>query len=124
MALGQRGYLLQVAADQDRVGHSPVTIGERYPTLVADRHDGTDQVLVVPHPSGNAVHDDANPPTRHSSILPFQFLMFVIKDATLEWTTPVFCLSNMVTASLLLQESFDNAIVAASTSPQITCTLV
>jgi hypothetical protein len=65
MAFRQRGYLLQVAAYQDRIRHGPVTIGERYAALVPDRDDGTDQVLVVTHPSGNAVHDDADTPTRH-----------------------------------------------------------
>ena len=71
MAFRQRRYLLQVAAYEDRVRHGPVAIGERYSALVPDGHDGTDQVLVVAHPSGNAVHDDADTPTSHVSFCPF-----------------------------------------------------
>ena len=64
--LGQRLDLLGVAADQDRVGHHPVAVGEGDAALIADRDDGADQVLVHAHASGDAVHDDSESLGGHS----------------------------------------------------------
>ena len=52
-------HFLGVAADQHRVGHHAVAVGERDAALVADRADRAHQVLVVAHAAGDAVHDDA-----------------------------------------------------------------
>ena len=43
---GQALDLLGVAADQYRVGHHAVAIGEQHAALIADRDDGADQMLV------------------------------------------------------------------------------
>ncbi len=58
--LGRDGLdLLGVAADQHRVGHHAVAVREQDAALIADRADRTDQVLIIPHAAGDAVHDDA-----------------------------------------------------------------
>jgi hypothetical protein len=57
--------LLGVAADQDRVGHHLVAVGERHAALGTDRKDRSDQVLVQAHAPGHAVHDEAEGPGRH-----------------------------------------------------------
>jgi hypothetical protein len=57
--LGQRFHLLGVAADEDRVGHDLVAVGQRHAALRADRADRADQVLVHAHAAGDAVHDDS-----------------------------------------------------------------
>ena len=62
--LGERGELLLVAADQDRIGHDAVAVLERHAALRADGGDGADEVLVGPHAPGDAVHDDAEPLVR------------------------------------------------------------
>ena len=59
MRLGQGLDSLGIAADEDRIGHHPVAIGEQHAALVADGHDRADQVLVQTHAPGHAVHDDA-----------------------------------------------------------------
>src|SRR5690606_9300746 len=50
---------LGATADQDRVGHHAAPAGELHATLLADRPDRTDQVLVQPHAAGDAMHHDA-----------------------------------------------------------------
>ena len=57
--LRERRDLLGVAPDQDRIGHHAVAVRQRDAALVADRQDRAHQVLVEPHASGDAVHDDA-----------------------------------------------------------------
>jgi hypothetical protein len=52
-------------ADQDRVGHHPVAIGEADAAIGADGGDGADQMLVGAHAAGHAVHDDADAAFRH-----------------------------------------------------------
>ena len=59
--LGQCLDLRRVAADQDRIGHDPITVGQCHPALIPDRDDGADEVLVGAHASRDAVHDDADP---------------------------------------------------------------
>ena len=63
----------RVAADQDRVRHHAPAVGERDSALRADGADRTDEVLVRPHASGDAVHDDAEAPIRH--VEPFALLL-------------------------------------------------
>ena len=65
VGLRERLDLLGVAADQDRVGHHPVAVGERDAALRADGADRADQVLVHPHPAGDAVHDETESSSRH-----------------------------------------------------------
>ena len=48
------------AADEDRVGHDHFIRADPDAALFDDRVDGTDQVLVGAHASGDAVHDDAD----------------------------------------------------------------
>jgi hypothetical protein len=72
MRLGQRLQLLAVAADQHGVGHDPVAIGQHHAAILADRGDGADQVLVHPHPAGDAVHDEADAAFRHGGFAPFR----------------------------------------------------
>ena len=58
------GDLLQlggVAAHQDRIGNQTRPVRQRDATLLPNRQNGTDQMLVQPHASGDAVHDDADP---------------------------------------------------------------
>jgi len=63
--------LAGVAADQDGIGHHPVATGEEHAALVADRTDRPDEVLVVTHPPGDAVHDQAETPYCHLSCSPW-----------------------------------------------------
>ena len=63
--LAERRDLLGVAADQDRIGHHAVAVRQRDAALLADRQDRAHEVLVQPHASGDAVHDDAEPMRRH-----------------------------------------------------------
>ena len=63
--LGEPLDLLAIAADEDRVGHQPVAVAEDDAALVADREDRADQVLVVAHAAGDAVHDQPQPPLGH-----------------------------------------------------------
>ena len=68
----QRLDLFGIAADEDRVGHHALAIGEHHAALVADRDDRADQVLVHPHAAGHAVHDDAKPLLSHGARLLYQ----------------------------------------------------
>ena len=65
--LAQRRDLLGIAADQDRVGHHAVAVRQRHAALIADGQDRAHEVLVEPHASGDAVHDDAEIARRHVS---------------------------------------------------------
>jgi hypothetical protein len=56
---GDRLNLVGIAADQDRIRHHPLAVGERDPALIADGDDRPHQMLVEPHAAGDAVHDDA-----------------------------------------------------------------
>ena len=47
--------------DEDRIGDHRPAAGQRYATLPADRDDRPDEMLIQPHASGDAVHDDADP---------------------------------------------------------------
>jgi len=67
MARRQGRHLFQVASHENGVGHRPVSVGKGYPTLLPDGQNGTDQVLVVAHAAGDAMHDYANTTTRHCS---------------------------------------------------------
>ncbi len=68
------GHLFGIAADEDRVRHHAVAVREQHAALLADRHDGADEVLVQPHASGDAVHDDAKRTCGHT-LLPIFFLL-------------------------------------------------
>src|SRR5205807_1362220 len=65
--------LLGVATDQNRIRHHAVTVWQRDAALIADRQDRAHQVLVEPHASGDAIHDDAERP-RRQRVLPRFFL--------------------------------------------------
>ncbi len=58
--LGQGTELVDVAAHQDRFRHDDLVRAQFNPALFADRQDGAKQVLVGPHASRDAVHDDAD----------------------------------------------------------------
>ena len=64
--LAKRRDLLGVAADQDRVRHHAIAVRQRDAALLADRQDRAHEVLVQPHASGDAVHDDAEIACRHA----------------------------------------------------------
>jgi hypothetical protein len=51
---------LQAAADEHRVGHDDLGVGELHAALIDDGLDRADEVLVGAHASRDAVHDDAN----------------------------------------------------------------
>jgi hypothetical protein len=57
--------LVGVAADQDRIRHDAVAIRQQHATLVADRDDRADQMLVESHAAGDPVHDHAEALRRH-----------------------------------------------------------
>jgi hypothetical protein len=65
VGLGERGDLLFIAADQDRVRHHPVAILQRDTAFAADGGDRADQVLVHAHAPGHGVHHDSEPMCRH-----------------------------------------------------------
>ena len=65
-SLGDLLDALAVAADQDRIGHDPVTVLEQHAALVAYRQHAAHQVLVVAHAAGDAVHDDAEAARAHA----------------------------------------------------------
>ena len=67
--LRERLDLVGVAADQDRVRHRLVAVRQRDAALGADRADRADQVLVHPHPAGDAVHDESESSCRHERLL-------------------------------------------------------
>ena len=54
-----------VAADQHRVGHDSRAVLQHDAALAPDRQDRADEVLVRPHPSGDAVHHDAEAAFAH-----------------------------------------------------------
>jgi hypothetical protein len=58
--LRQRAQLPLVAPDEDRIGHQPRAVRHRDAPLLADRDDRANEVLVEPHASRDAVHDDAD----------------------------------------------------------------
>src|SRR5690349_6662130 len=60
MLLRQLLHLGGVAADEDRVGHQAAAVLQRHAALLADLDNGADEVLVLPHPPGHAMHDDAD----------------------------------------------------------------
>jgi hypothetical protein len=62
---GERLDLLRIAADEDRVRHHARAVLQPDAAFGADRQHGADEMLVRPHASGDAVHDDAEPPLRH-----------------------------------------------------------
>src|SRR5579872_5408471 len=64
-ALRQRLDLVRVAADQNRIRHHVIAVGEFHAALLPDRDDRTDQMLVETHAAGNTVHDDAEALRRH-----------------------------------------------------------
>ena len=57
--LGQTFDLARIASDQNRIGHHAVAVRQQNAAGVADRDDRADQMLIEPHPPGDAVHDDA-----------------------------------------------------------------
>jgi hypothetical protein len=68
--LGEPLDLAGVAADQDRVRHHAIAIGKLDATLLADRNDRANQMLVQPHAAGDPVHDQAETLGRHKASLP------------------------------------------------------
>src|SRR5581483_8005027 len=58
-----------IASHQDRIGNQARPVRQLDTSLLSNRQDGTDQVLIQPHTSGHSVHDDADPLLVHS-ILP------------------------------------------------------
>ncbi len=59
VAAGDFGELVGIAAHQDGVRHGPIAVGQGHATGRPQRRDRAHQVLVVTHPPGHAVHDDA-----------------------------------------------------------------
>ena len=62
---GQVGDLVGIAADQDGLDSHPRAVLEDQ-AGIAERQDGAQQVLAVAHPSGHAVHRDAQSSARRS----------------------------------------------------------
>ncbi|WP_433977619.1 hypothetical protein [Erwinia sp. E_sp_B01_9] len=56
----QRGDFLCVTTNENGVGHQAVTVGQLHAALLPDLHNRSNQMLVFPHSSGNAMHDNAN----------------------------------------------------------------
>src|SRR5215471_14142411 len=56
--LGERFELRTVAAHQNRIGHYSTAVGQRDPSLRANRANGANQMLIRPHATSDAVHDD------------------------------------------------------------------
>ena len=54
-----------ITADQDRIGHQHAAVTQFHPAVVADRQDAENEMLVLPHAPGDAVHDDADPSFAH-----------------------------------------------------------
>jgi hypothetical protein len=69
---GELRQLLGVAADEDRVRHDPRAVLQHGAALGADRQDRAHEMLVRPHPSGDAVHDDAETLLAHLHRSPLQ----------------------------------------------------
>ena len=63
---GDLRKLLGIAADQDGIGHRAVAVRQQHAARGADRGDRADEVLVVAHPTGHAVHDKPKPLNRHN----------------------------------------------------------
>ncbi|WP_396126777.1 hypothetical protein [Acidicapsa ligni] len=62
MALGQRFYFFLIASHQNWVGDDTISVREQHTTLIFNSQYGTNQMLVVTHSPGDAMHDDANAP--------------------------------------------------------------
>jgi len=69
VCLGESAELLGVAPDQDRIRQHALPVRERKPARRADRQDRADEMLDRPHPPGDAVHDDPEPPLAHAVLL-------------------------------------------------------
>ena len=65
-SLGERFDLRRIAADQNRIGHHAIAIGQLHTALIADRNDRANQMLVEAHAAGDTVHDHAEALCRHS----------------------------------------------------------
>ena len=65
MFLSKPLNLLAIPPNEDRIHHQPVAVAENDAALVADGEDRADEVLIVAHPPGHAVHDQPNPPLGH-----------------------------------------------------------
>ena len=57
---GQRGQLLRIPTNQDRLDGDPLTAREPDTAVVADGQHRTDQMLAITHPAGYPVHDHSN----------------------------------------------------------------
>src|SRR5262249_49779927 len=64
----EAAQLLLVAPDQDGVGHDSRPVLESKAAGGSDRQDRADEMLVRPHPPGDAVHDDAETPFAHRCV--------------------------------------------------------
>jgi hypothetical protein len=54
----ERAYSCLITADQDWFGPQILTVNEAETALFTDSEDGTNQMLVTAHPSGNTIHED------------------------------------------------------------------
>ena len=59
MRFGERCDFFCIAANQNRIGHDFVAIGQLHAALRANRTNGANQMLIHAHAPGDAVHDDA-----------------------------------------------------------------
>ena len=59
IGFGQRFNFFSIAANENGVGHDLGAVRQGDTTLIANGHDGTNQVLIHTHAPGDAVHDDA-----------------------------------------------------------------
>src|SRR6201999_2536559 len=67
MLLRKRLELALAATHEQRLGPDDVPATDGQPALLADGEDGTDEMLVHPHPAGDPVHDDADDALTHFS---------------------------------------------------------
>src|SRR5215471_6573753 len=60
VAIRQLPHLFYIAPNQDRIRHDEISIRKRDASLIPYGQDGSHEVLVIAHASGNAVHDDSD----------------------------------------------------------------
>src|SRR5882757_3471697 len=77
VAAGQLPYLFSVTADQDGIGHYPISIRQSHAALFSYRHNRPDEVLVIAHAPSDAMHNDAYFSSSHNNLI--QFLTLVIE---------------------------------------------
>ncbi len=66
---GERLKLVRVAPNKYWIGHKRIAVGKGNAALVTNRDDRANEMLIHAHPSGHAIHYDADPSCCHKSFL-------------------------------------------------------